>query len=63
MVVLFFWVIGREEELGLVGCFLFFFFFFLVCWGGEYTEEGIKGEEGGVEKGIGCCGWGSCCCC
>ncbi len=23
--VLFFWVIGGEEELGLVGCFLFWF--------------------------------------
>ncbi len=38
-------------------------FFVLVCWGGEDTEEGMKEEEGGVEKGIGCCGWGSCCCC
>ncbi len=55
--MLFFWVIGGEEELGLVGCFLFCFFFW-VCWGGEDTEEGMKEEEG-VEKGIGCC----CCCC
>ncbi len=28
VVVLFFWVIGGEEELGLVECFLFCFFFF-----------------------------------
>jgi hypothetical protein len=54
VVVLFFWVIGGEEELGLVGCFLFFFW---VCWGGEDTEEGMKEEEGDVEKGIGSCGW------
>ncbi len=47
----------RSWDLWGVFCFFFFFFFFWFFWGGEDTEEGMKEEEGDVEKGIGSCGW------
>jgi hypothetical protein len=56
VVVFFFGLLVERRSWDLWGVFCFFLFFW-VCWGGEDTEEGMKEEEGGVEKGIGSCGW------